>query len=172
MSHLPEEERFVSNIRALADAVSYSSNLIYRAEPELAREHGVVTPEVSNFLKTLADKIESTVQLEYFITYTSDYWEQIRRKDKEFFLKNARNIEIPLPIQTIKLSMFFDLITLTNRAGQQVLQREIEEEIWTLFHNMVKISIKYINRRRRGGQNDYEAEVDLKGAASRWNVKL
>ena len=185
MSVVSEEQRFSQTVKVLSEAIVYSVGKIYEKVPAEATEKGIVAPGTAQMIAMVVSGLDPKTQIETFIKHTSKYWEQIRKKDREFFLVNAGKIFIPLQVINVKMSIFMDIVTLRDPAGEPVIHSDIEDQIWELFHSMVKISLKYIHRQRnpyrrttpeggetRGYWESFMPELDLHQMIENWGVKV
>jgi hypothetical protein len=185
MSGVSEEKRFADTVKVLAEAIVYSVEKIHKEEPKQAKELGIVNPQLAKIGASIATSFDPAAQVEAFIKHTAQYWEEIRNKDREFFLLHAGNIFIPLQVSNVKMSIFFDIVNIKDAKGVPVISSDIEDEIWSLFHAMVKICLKYIHRKRRpyrkategngekrGYLDAFAPDIDLQQKIEEWKVKV
>lgn len=177
MNITPEEERFAKNTSILAEAVLEGVRDLY------SKGYATINPTVVEFAIGVIQAFEKHYLIQGFIENSHEKcWDFIRTRNDEFFVKNASEIFKYLPINQVDL--FKDLFSAVDSHGNKVIPRGLMDEIWDLFHAMVKISIKYIHNNRSpysystqsGIFNAYGSSffdnVNIAHHASVWNVNL
>lgn len=184
MTTPPEEVRFYVNSKILLSAIREGfenlNKLGYQKVTTVQIDYGI----------TAFDLFDKKYIIERFIKNSHEFWDQILNRNEEFFTKNST--EIFKEVSSEKLSIFNELFTLTDSNGNKLLKEDLKEQIWDLFHNMVKISIKYVHNKRSPynfeDNNFYEydftlidslkypttniCDVDIDRHAEMWNIKL
>lgn len=180
MSLPPEEERFSSNARALAQKLC--------DEITVLRNQGYCQNIPSILLAVIPGIIagfDKITLIDGFIKNGADYWENIRCHDMMFFMENADMIfASKLPVQNV--SIFRELFSQKQGDGSPLVKPETIDLIWKNFEAMVKISLKYIHRERkpithqdehgelrvRYTRPDFFPEINIVELAGIWNIKL
>lgn len=88
-------------------------------------------------LSQIVSLVDDNTLLKKFIESTYEYWEQIRKKDHEFFDKNIGTIFPGVNQEKIKVLKYI-FVESSN-------DKEIRDLIWQYLHGFVKISILYIH---------------------------
>ena len=177
MSLAPEHERFAKNTTIMAQA-------IYEGVKRLS-EAGYKTVDLKTleFAIAVISAFDKHHLIRGFIESShSKCWDNIKKRDEQFFIQNAGDIFKYLP--TEKINLFKDLFLTKDSAGKSVVSQSLKEQLWSLFDAMVKISIKYVHNGRSpysystsdGISNAYGEsffdEVDIGHHANVWNVRL
>lgn len=80
--------------------------------------------------------------VEVFADESINYWPQIKRRDREFFLKNAGDVFNFLPPENKNaLAVIFE---------RNLISAEKEKDAWTYLLLLVKLAIKYMYRHLAG----------------------
>ena len=83
--------------------------------------------------------------IDQFCQKSWQYWDRIKSRDEEFFLKNAASIFAGIP--DLFISQFVSLITM-DYNGSRLISKETLDDMWAHLEAMVKISIRYVHERR------------------------
>ena len=109
-------------------------------------------------------------------------WDSIKKRDEDFFVKNAGEIFKYLPMD--KVDLFKDLFQTKDQNGNCVIEKELKDQLWRLFDVMVKISIKYVHKGRapfstvKGKETiskytvSFYDDVDINHHSKVWEVAL
>lgn len=103
--------------------------------------------------------------IERFIEHSHRVWEKVRVKDSDFFITHAGSLFSSLG----DVDMFLRLYQTKDSRGQRLIDPELEETLWSFFHAMVKISLKYVHKER--ASRECFPELDL-SQTSLWGVTL
>jgi hypothetical protein len=173
----PEEERFAKNAQVMGAAVHEAVVKLFRAG------YKTVDPNLIGMANMIMGGFDKHYLIQGFIDNShQECWDFIKHRDEEFFVANAGKIFQYLP--TDKVDLFKDLFTTRDEQGRSVVSLELKNEIWKLFDAMIKISIKYIHKRRdpyaqhtsEGIIHTYGAQfyehVELGRHAQTWGVQL
>jgi len=173
----PEEERFARNTLIMAQAVHESVQKLYDAG------YKTVNPMMISFAIGIISSFDKHYLIQGFIKKShKTSWDSIKNKDEKFFLENAGDIFSELPMENV--NMFRDMFQLKDKQGQPVISQALKNQLWDLFHAMVKISIKYVHKQRKpysymgqsGMTNAYSVnfsdDVDLARHSKLWGVVL
>lgn len=173
----PEEIRF-------AKITVQLSQLIYESVCKLnSLGYKTVNPDMINMVSQLIESFDKKYLIEGFIENSHQLcWDSIKKRDEEFFVKNAGEIFKYLPMD--KVDLFKDLFQTKDQNGNCVIEQQLKDNLWRLFEVMVKISIKYVHKGRipysykKGNEliskysiSFYDA-VDVSYHANVWNVTL
>lgn len=171
-SQKSEEERFYINTMDLAE-LSYT--LIVQVQ---SLGVNVIDPKIVRFgigfLKSLSpDKLITA-----FISGSHSHWDQIKKRNEDFFIKNSANIFAGLPSQCA--STFSEIFISKTSSGENAISQDDRNIMWKYFESFVKIAIKYIHKVRgpylHNGEPAYSKdmfpEVELEKHSSDWDVKL
>jgi len=183
-----EEEKFSSNATALA-------NTLCREIIELQKRGycSEISSVILNIVPSVIKAWDKTSLINSFIENSSGdpvkeeipvCWEMVRAKDLTFFVQNADKIfASKLPVENV--NMFSNVFTKKDKQGNPLLSAETIEYIWKIFSGMIRISIKYVHRKRRAiphldetGEVKYRytAEcfdhLNIPELALLWNFKL
>lgn len=160
------------------------SGLIYESVSKLYNMgYKTVDPQLVQMVSQIIEIYDKISLIEGFIENSHELcWDSIRKKDEEFFVKNAGQIFKYLPMD--KVDLFKDLFQTKDQNGNSVIEQELKDRLWKLFEVMVKISIKYVHKGRspysfnngkeiisKYGNKFYE-EIDISYHATQWNVSL
>lgn len=173
----PEEERFQKNAVVLG-------NLVQKCVEDLNKAgHNSISPMTVQFATTLIGSFDKGFLIQGFIENShKECWDQIKRRDEDFFVKNAGEIFKMLP--TERVNLFRDVFLIRNADGKSVVPHESKSQLWDLFDALIKISIKYIHRNRQpysqnvngqlkqGYYASFFDEVDIEYHSDVWKVKL
>jgi len=173
----PEEERFAKNTVIMAQAVETSISKLYNAG------YQVVNPIIIKMATGVVQSFDKEYLIQGFIENSHQKcWGEIKQRNETFFVANASDIFKYLPMD--KVNLFKDLFTIKDSSGKSVISQDVKDEIWGLFDAMIKISIKYVHRKREPYSyidNEYVInayklsffdDIDLNHHANIWSVKL
>lgn len=171
-----EEDRFMSNASELTLFVHGLVKEVYN------QGYQIVNPQLVEIAGHILNGFNKSDVIVSFITYSYPHWNSIRNKNKNFFVENAGKVFGDLPVSNV--DAFKDLFIITDRDGNPVVSDENVEILWDFFHALVKISIKYIHRKRSPKlrveamkticeyDNNYFSEIELTKHAELWEVRL
>lgn len=162
--NLPSEEvRFANNANIMGQAISTGINKLHN------QGYKTIEPFKVAFAVSIIEahgKDDPHGLINIFIKNSHEAcWDKIKLRDEKFFIENIANIFKILPAETVNI--FKDLFLTVDKNGKSVISKELKEEIWGLFDAMIKISIKYISKRKHEFKN-----VNLEHHATQWSVKL
>lgn len=158
------ESRFRSNVDAL---VSFVADAIRELE-----KHGknFISIAKLNFTAGLINEFKDDFLIEGFIEKSyENSWEIIRTKNEEAFISKAAKIFSFLPSK--ETDIFIDLFTATTSSGERIIKQEMKDSIWQVLHGMIRISMKYVNIRRKDNPK-YFKYIDLETESKKWNLVL
>lgn len=172
-----EEDRFADNVADLTDILHRLVVSMYN------RGYNVVSPDMFQFIAFIIRSFSRTKLINDFIKKSHMHWGRIKNREREFFIENASDIFDELPAENVKC--FAQLFSIRDDAGNFVIGKNKEDEIFDFFEALVKISIKYIHRIRdpysfttpdgsivSRYRHQYFDQVDLAYESHIWNVKL
>jgi hypothetical protein len=187
---VPDEVRFYTNSKILLSAIREGFENLNKAGYQKVTtaqiEYGII----------VFDAFDKHYIIQRFIKFSHPYWDQILNKNERFFTENSS--EIFKELSSERLGIFNELFTLKDKQGRNLVGDDLKDQIWDLFHHLVKCSIKYIHNKRlpyhHEGNNFYETEfllidrlayknpdgsiitnicdVEIDKHAKTWNVKL
>ncbi len=177
MNNKPEEERFFDTTVQLSKAIHYNITNIYNLG------YKTIDPNTILLLSKGIEFFDKHQLIMGFITNShSMCWEKIKERDEKFFVENANDIFQYIPSGEINL--FKDLFTTTDVNGVNIIDQDVKNQIWRLFDQMIKVSIKYIHRHRapysQKGNDSIECfydrsffdDVDIVKHSKMWAVDL
>lgn len=177
VSVIPEEERFYKNTLIMAQAIHESVKKLYDAG------YQTIQPDLVEFAITLISSFNKEFLIQGFITNAHETcWDVIKKRDELFFVENASNIFRHLPMD--KVNLFKDLFLTKDKNGRSVVPQSLKDDLWEIFDSMIKISIKYIHKKREpysfsdhddivnAYKLDFFEDVNVEHHAKVWNVKL
>jgi hypothetical protein len=173
----PEEERFQRNAVILG-------NLVQKCVTDLNKAgYNSINPMTVQFATTMIGGFDKVYLIQGFIDKShKECWDQIKKRDEDFFVKNAGEIFSMLPAERVNL--FRDVFLIRTPEGKSVVPLESKNQMWDLFDALIKISIKYIHRNRqpysqnvngelmRAYHASFYDEVDVMYHADNWKVQL
>lgn len=173
-----EEEKFSAIINEL---VKYTHSIICKY---YKLGYKSIDPKFIEMASAILTKWNKVHLIHGFIAHTFVYWDQVLKREREFFIKNAGSIFADMP--TSHVNSFSELFSLKDSKSQDgyLINEKEAEPFWQSFTAMVKVSIKFIHRIRKPKQtktsdsvtnsymNKYFNEIDLANLAVRWNVVL
>lgn len=177
MSIAPEEERFARNTTIMAQAIHETITKLYNAG------YKTVNPMMVEIAVGVISKFDKNYLIQGFISNSHELcWDAINNRNEQYIVANASNIFKYLP--TDKVNLFKDLFETKDENGNSVVSQSMKEQLWDLFDAMVKISIKYIHKRRKpyaymhDGQlcnaygESFFDDVDIAHHVDVWKVNL
>ncbi len=141
--NVPEEERFMTNIKDLIDLMHELITMCWDA--------GIkdVNPMMVSLAGNFVTSYNNVELIETFIEHTYlECWEKIRLKDEEFFIKHTDKIFGQLPVGKQHIDAFKLLFTSKDSDGEYIIVQEDRDAIFDIFGSLVKICIKYVHRVR------------------------
>lgn len=173
----PEEERFHKNCIAMVSLVQHCVRELNKAG------HSSINDLTLSMASTVISSFDHTYLIQGFIENSHvECWDQIKKRDEDFFLKNASSIFKQLPVEQINL--FADLFRIKDVNGNSVIPQADKDKLWAIFDAMIKICIKYVHRNRAPYSklvdsattnlyhNSFFDEVDVNYHATNWGLKL
>lgn len=177
MSLPSEEERFSKNASDLTGFLYVVVDGAYK------KGHKVVNPELIQFVSCIMQGFPKKDLIEGFAKHSNKHWELIRNKDRSFFIDHAHTVFADLPVSSV--NSFKQLFTLTDDKNCSIISKDDVESLWGFFFSLVKITIKYIHKKRSpikiiNSDNsvthkylvDFMNEIDLSKAPEKWKIDL
>lgn len=178
---VPEEIRFSRNVGGLAEDVHGIVSKFHQ------QGYPIINPVLIEFASRLIEKLDKETLINGFIKFSHMHWGEIKKRKREFFLDHARGIFAGLPLNNI--DAFKMLFELKKEDGSHLVCGDDEETLWLYFESLVKVSIKYIHRKRmpksykteRGVMfeytrsdffNDDNIKINLEEHAKIWEIHL
>jgi hypothetical protein len=163
-NNLPSEEiRFAKNATIIGQAITACVNKLHQ------QGYKNVDPMTIVFGVSLIEsqgKNDPHGMINMFIKNSHDLcWDKIKERDEQYFIQNVTKIFNVLPAETV--TIFKDLFLTVDKNGVNVISQKLKDEIWGLLDAMIKISIKYICKKR----SDYEY-INLEHHAKIWSVVI
>jgi hypothetical protein len=142
MSAPKEEERFMANVLDLSDLVHELTSICW--------DEGFkdVNPTLIVLAKAYLSNYDKVELIETFITYSNEYWDEIKKRNENFFIEHSGKIFAHLPVGKGNISAFKMLFTTKDKDGNPVINNNDRDAVWDMFDSLVKICIKYIHRVR------------------------
>src|SRR5437868_5949819 len=142
MSSAPEEERFATNAKIMAQAVQESVQRLFNAG------YKTVNPGLVAFAVTIISSFDKHYLIQGFIENShATCWDSIKNRDEIFFVENVKDVFKYLPMD--KVNLFKDLFCTKDVNGNNVVSQSLKDQLWNLFDAMIKISIKYVHKNRQ-----------------------
>jgi len=174
---VPEEERFAKNATIMAQAIHEGVKRLYDSG------YQTVNPQLIMMAAGIISSFNKHFLIQGFIENShASCWDKIKECDEQFFVEHATDIFQYLPMD--KVNLFKDLFLTRDSSGISVVSQSLKDQIWDLFHAMIKISIKYVHKGRNPysynkdngivktyGSSFFE-EVDLDHHVQIWGVQL
>lgn len=173
----PEEERFSSNTNKLGEAIKLCINKLF------SLGYQTVNPALVELAVSAIANYDKHVLIQGFIKNShQECWDKIKVRDEQYFVDNASKVFSDLPAGEVNL--FKDLFTTKDKHGHSVIEQNLKDKIWNLFDTLIKISIKYVHKRRdpyiadvKGvSTNAYSKsffdDVNVSHHANNWKVML
>ncbi len=177
MNIVPPEERFQKNAKIMAEAVLEAIQTLYKLG------YQTIDPNMVILVVTVISSLDKHYLIRGFIENSHEKcWDEIKKRDEVFFVKNACDIFKYLPMD--KVNLFKDLFQTKDSHGQSVIDQDLKNQIWALFDAMIKISINYVHIGRgayscattKGIKNSYKNKffdnIDITTHANIWKVNL
>lgn len=172
------EEMFAANAQVLGNAVYASVSQLY------SKGFRTINPSLIQLAVGCINGFDKMDLIEGFITNSHEHcWDQIKRRNEEYFVENAGTIFQYLPMD--KVNLFKDLFTTKDSSGKRIVSEVIISSIWSIFDALIKISIKHVHLNRKpstrvlngkevkGYSNpSYMKDVNLAHHANIWKVSL
>jgi hypothetical protein len=166
-----EEQRFKDNVINLASVIQEIM--------ESLKNKGInINPTKIKLAQVFLASMKDTDLIESFISSSYKHWPNIYKKDRSYFVKEAKNIFTAVGSEDVDA---FSSLFKEDSKGNIMLNKEDENFIIDSFHAFVKISLKYIHRIRQPkkdtkGNITYTIEkfkeVDLPKEIKTWSVKI
>lgn len=180
MNAPPEEERFSINSNDL-------SNLVHELTTKCWNEgYKEVNPMLIALAQTYLNSLGKIVLIETFITHSHSFWDEIRERNENFFIKHSGEIFGKLPVDKGNIDAFKMLFTTKDKRGNDLIEQDDRDAVWEIFGSLVKICLKYIHRvrdcyleensetgkMRPRYRNNKFPEIKVREHAKKWNVEL
>lgn len=132
------KENVLDLVNWLSDLISYIYDQGYRNIP---------APTIVKMAVNFIEKQTSKVMIETFIDKSYSHWDQIEKKEEQFFFDNISTIFGDLPLTA--LDAFKSLFLLTDNKGNKVVDVDDREYIWDAFNTLIQLSVRYIHEQRQ-----------------------
>lgn len=111
-----------------------------------------------------------------FINNSHLYWDQVKEKNEDFFMKNADKIFGHIKLIDLP-SALRNLFSAVDERGKKVILTEDRDAIFMFFSSMIKICLKYIHEKRGPiAINNYTSgflpEINLPRQVELWKIQL
>ena len=178
MSIPPEEERFRTNVLDLVELIRELTTICWD------EGYKDVPPNLIVLGKAYLSGLDKIELIETFITYSNEYWDEIKSRNENFFVEHAAKVFAHVPVDQGKISAFKMLFTAKDENGENVIIQEDRDAIWDMFFSLVKICIKYIhkirdcqlveenNKMRPKYMNNRFPEIKVLQSAKKWDIDL
>lgn len=184
-NEVPEEKRFSANVIRLCEHVHRVVSKYHN------KGYTSIDPALILFGQVILTGMSETDLINAFIKYTPMHWNKIKTRQRSFFIENANDIFKDFP--TTHVDAFKTLFTIKipdEKKGESMRylitdDDEDTQAFWALFDSLVKITIKYIHRRRdphisnsAAGfsvvyRNDkFESHLNLAELSKEWGINL
>lgn len=166
-----EETRFKSNFQVLFKIIKD----LAQTDEEINKK---IPPLLLKVIETTIDSYDNNLFIQSFIKNSYKYWHKILEKDEDFFINNSQVIFANLPSDKVKV------VSELFKKENPKLNKKIRENLWRIMESFVKISIKYIHRKRSPCkvkynenikeiyQSEFFEEIDIKKEAEKWKIEL
>lgn len=143
MSGVPsEEERFFQNTQDLSLLMHTLTTNCWDAG---FRD---INPALILLAKAYLGGLNKVELIETFIENSHMYWNEIHDKNETFFIEHTNEVFGKLPVDVGTINVFRTFFTAKDKKGEYVVSEEDRGYIWDTFYSLVKISLKYIHRKR------------------------
>ena len=171
-----EEERFSTNLIQLSEFV------LAIATKSQNKGYNIVDPQVFKIVIAILRQFNKNILIEGFIKRSHKNWQRIKNNDKNFFIENAQDIFKELP--SAEVNTFKELFTIKDVKGNSIVEKDDEASLWRFFESLVKISIKYVHKKRiprsrKQGTTtiseytgNFLPDLDLEVLSKTWNIRL
>jgi len=161
----PEETRFKKNVLTMANAIHFGFLKL--------SENGYKVMDITKielFIALLQSKeLDEHFLITNFIEKSHKVWDKIKERDEIYFCNNASSIFDFLPAD--KVNIFKDLFLTVDQQGVQVIGQTLKDQIWGLLDNMIKVSIKYLHKKRITNLN-FLSDININHHILIWQVVL
>ena len=156
-SKLPNTvERFFMNVEGLFQLVSELVNTAYQSG------YKIVSPYLVNFAGFVLFKLDKEYVLRSFIERSHKHWDEILRRDEDFFVSSAGSVFAGLPLESV--NAFRELFLLKTNNGERFINEDDRDAMWDYFDSLVRISIHWLME--NPDQNKWF--MDLDDVIQRW----
>ena len=168
------KENVLDLVKWLSDLIDYIYNQGYRNIP---------APTIVKMAVNFIEKQNAKIMIETFIEKSYSHWDQIEKKQEQFFFDNISTIFGDLPITAV--DAFKSLFLLTDSGGRKVVDTEDRDYIWEAFDTLIQLSIRYIHEQRQpslhmvGGKTQpfysnatYKAHINITSHVQHYNMDL
>jgi hypothetical protein len=137
----PPEERFHENVIGLTQLVYDLVDGAFR------RGYKIVNPNLVALCEGVLSLWNKRSLIDSFIKHSHIHWDQIHRRDENFFEHHAKDIF--KGFYPDKVDAFKQLFTLRDSQGNHVIKPDDRDAIWEFFTSLIKIAIHYIHDNRK-----------------------
>ena len=138
----PEQTRFKRNALTMANAILFGISKL--------SEQGYEVIDISNIQLIIAllqsKELDEHFLISNFMKKSHKVWDKIKERDELFFCENASSVFDFLPAD--RVNIFKDLFLTVDKQGKNVIEQTLKDQIWGLLDNMIKVSIKYLYKKR------------------------
>jgi len=157
-------QRFVDTIDVLIEIIIECAE---KLNPYSREKIDIVT---LNIIKTGIKMMDSDIMINNFILNSYKYWDQIKQRDKNFFIDNAIDIFGHLSGDAMRhIDGFKNIFTCTDGKNKLVIDSDTIDSIWEGFQILIKISINHIYKNNPEKNFNY---INITNESKKWNVQL
>jgi hypothetical protein len=158
---LSECDRFSSNLGVLVDDICEILGELYEEYPTLQAKSIFPSLSIMKIARDLTLTFDKTTIIESFIKNSRPHWDEIYKKDTNFFISHAGTLFSIIPVNIVEQfgNMFKKKVN-----DREVMTEEDMDRMWQGLHSLVVIAIKYIAKNRSKEQVQSELKM--------WNVTL
>ena len=157
-----QEEKLYQNLVDMLDLVrELVASCFEKGWTEI---HPNVIQIASSFLSTM----DKDILIDNFISRSYFYWDQIKKKDEDFFFDNAHKVFTELPSDQVQA---FTVLFTAHDDDKLIVSEEDRESVWEYLHCMVKISIAHVFNKRKVNHH-YMSNIDVNRSSKLYGVNL
>ena len=162
---VPPSKRFVDTIDVIIEIITECAD---RLNPYSSEKIDIVT---LNLIRTGIKIMDSNIIINNFISNSYKYWDQIKQRDKNFFIDNAIDIFGHLSDGEAKkhIDGLKNIFTCKDNQDKLVIDGDTIDSIWEGFQILIKISINHIYKNNSNKNFDY---INITNESKKWNVQL
>lgn len=138
----PEEIRFTTNVvdllKGLQPLLSYLHSMGYK----------VLAPGLISLGIGYMTAADPHAAITSFIQSSSKYWDKIKNRDEAFFMENGGSLFTNIPVDEENINVLASMFGLRDSHGRMIIDDAIKDDVWSVFHSLVKICIKYLHLHR------------------------
>ncbi len=166
----PATERFYITFEGTIKLISELNRSCY------VKGYKQVAPGLVVMAEKYLSGLDRTVLIESFIEKSHIYWEQIRLKNEDFFMKSAKEIFGDIPLVDLP-SALTNLFSGVDEKGNRIIPKEDRDALFSFFSSMVKICIKHIHEERgpvavNRYTKKYKEHINIKEQSGLWKIQL